>query len=501
MSLRKSATHALLTLLLWLSIGSIAIASEVPSDWQTYSDESSQFTLQHPPDWQATADSKSGRIDVKNESGASLSVLPFFVAGKTVESLDPPKFFTLLIKLAAPTETWSEPQSMGTNSYRATYSNDSENASAALVLIPFPEGVLGLACMAKSPKGEQAVTTDTFVTMMNSLRQNPDFAANSSTQANSEGFTKFTDPSENSFWLDVPTGWKVEGGLTRVSAIDVRPWVKAVSPDQLVTAFIGDGKISPCTMPSSTGNALGFRVGSMYNGTVIQPYIPARKFAEKYARSNLEAYLSNIQVVAEHDHPDVAAAVNGTVGATKSEAASIKMTAMYGDIPAVAYYLAVTKATVGYGTGMWWVTKLAGVVAPAERDEEALSVILRMLGSYQVNPAWEQNQLRNTMEVSRHYTQVSQRVSQAISDRYWSQQEHNRRMNQAYWDRQTSQDNAANKFTNYILGVEDVQDPSTGTTYQVQYGPQYHYIDPTGTYIVGGDSAPSPEWQQLISLP
>ncbi len=49
---------------------------------------------------------------------------------------------------------------------------------------------------------------------------------------------------------------------------------------------------------------------------------------------------------------------------------------MYGDIPAVAYYLAVTKATVASGTGMWWVTKVAGSVGPAQRDEECLGSYL-----------------------------------------------------------------------------------------------------------------------------
>ncbi len=471
MSLRKNATKTILALLLSLSLGTACLAAESTDDWQTFSDASSPFTLQYPPGWQATANPQYGRIDVKNESGASLSVLPFFVAKQTVASLDPLKFFRVAIQLFAPSEQWDEPQSVGTNSYRSTYSNDTENASAALVLIQFPEGVLGQICVAKSPKGENAVTTDTFAQMMSSLRHNPEFSQNkNNAQASTpNGWTKFVDPNENSFWLDVPAGWKVEGGLTRVSALDVRPWVRVVSPDQLITAFIGDGKITPCTMPSATGNALGFRVGSSYNGTIIQPYIPARQFAERYAKSNLHQFLTNIQVVDEHNHPDVAAAVNGTVGTTKSEAASIKLTAMYGDIPAVAYYLAVTKATVAYGTGMWWVTKVAGVVGPASRDEEGLGVILHMLESYEVNPAWAENSLRNTVAVSQHYRRVSQQVSQSIMDRYWSQQEHNDRMHKAYWDRQTAQDNAANKFTNYILGVEDVRDSNTGTTYQVQW--------------------------------
>lgn len=54
-------------------------------------------------------------------------------------------------------------------------------------------------------------------------------------------------------------------------------------------------------------------------------------------RNQLKFFISNIQVVEEHDHPDVAAVMNRTVGATKSEAASIKVTGMYQNIPAVGY--------------------------------------------------------------------------------------------------------------------------------------------------------------------
>lgn len=489
------------------------------STWQTYGGASSPMSVRFPPGWTASTDAATGRLDLRSDGGATLSILPFYINDQTIESLNPKQFFALLIKAFAPHETWSEPQAVGTNAFRATYSNEKESASSAIVLQSAASGVAGQVCVAKLPKGSASVSNDVLATIMQTLKYNSNSApAPSATrppQAVSEeerfqqevsqhagSWTMFTDPSENSFTVDVPQGWKVDGGLTRVSALDVRPWVKAVSPDDLVIAFIGDGKITPFTMPTAQGTALGFGVGSVYNGTIVRPYMPARQFAEQYAKSNLKSFIRNLRVVDEHNHPDVALAVNGTAGATKSEAASIKLTGMYGDVPAVAYYLAVTKATVAYGTGMWWVTKVAGSVSPADREGEGLSVVLRMLQSFAINPDWGANSLRNTAAVSQHYRQVSQQVSKSISDRYWSQQAHNDRMNQAYWNRQTSQDRAANSYSNYIRGVENVQDPTTGTKYQVQYGPAGHYIDSGSNYIVGGDhGAPSPEWRELISVP
>lgn len=477
------------------------------SNWQTFNDAGSALTMQFPQGWRSSVDAKTGRIDLVNSGGAALSILPFSIAGQTVAGLNPKEFFSIFVKMFAPNEAWTAPTAIGQSGFHSTYSNAINSGSAALVVQNVQGGVTGIVCAAKLPKSAADVGADTFARIMNTVRpkpiqneQAPAAAPPAFTNANIE-WTRFTDPSEGSFTVDVPSGWTVTGGLTRYGALDVRPWVKAVSPDQLVTAFIGDGKISPCTMPNAQLSTLGFPVGSQYNGSLVQPYIPARQFAEKYAKMNLGSFISNLQVVEEHDHPDVAAAVNGTVGATKSEAASIKLTGMYGNIPAIAYYLAVTKATVAYGTGMWWVTKVAGTVAPAQRDNEALGVILHMLGSFQTDQAWSANSQRNTAAVSQHYRAVSQQVSQSISNRYWSQQAHNERMNQSYWNRQASQDRAANNFSNYIRGVENVQDPNTGTKYQVQYGPQGHFIDPGNNYIYSGDNAPGPDWQQLLSVP
>ena len=315
------------------------------------------------------------------------------------------------------------------------------------------------------------------------------------------GWTTFRDPDQNSFTVEVPAGWKVEGGMVRPVPIDARPWVKTTSPDGLITAFIGDGKLPPFTMPNASLSTLGFYEGRKYNGSEIRRYIPARRFAELYALKYMKPYFKNIQVVEQHDHPDVARDVNGTVGATRSEAASIKLNAMYGSLPAVSYYLAVTKATVMNGTGMWWVTKVAGSVGPADREAAVLGVIMHMLQTFQVNPEWSGQAISTAGQVSRNYRAAAQQRSAAIMNNYWSQQAANDRLHQGYWDRQASQDRAANNFSNAIRGVENVQDPNTGTKYQVEYGPQYHWIDNLGNYTNTEHSAPGPEWRQLLSVP
>ena len=315
------------------------------------------------------------------------------------------------------------------------------------------------------------------------------------------GYTIFRDPNEHSYTIQVPAGWEVTGGLYRPRAIDARPWVKTTSPDKLISAFYGDPSIPPYTMPTATGTSLGFGVGTKYNGGLIEPYMPARRFVERYAKESLKRYIKDFKIVEEANHPDIARAVNGTVGATRSECASIKFTGTYNNIPAVGYYIAATKATVAYGSGMWWVNLIAGEVSAADRSNGGLSVLLTMLRSFQFDPAWKGQSVKTAGDVSREYTAASHALSDSIVNRYWSQQAFNDSMNAAYWNRQAVQDHAADNFSNYIHGVENVRDPDTGTQYQVQYGPQYHYINPQG--VIGGSNygAPGPEWRQLMSVP
>ena len=53
-------------------------------------------------------------------------------------------------------------------------------------------------------------------------------------------WTTFHDPKENAFSLDVPEGWKVDGGLVRRSNIDTSTFLRVLSPDGAVMLLMGD---------------------------------------------------------------------------------------------------------------------------------------------------------------------------------------------------------------------------------------------------------------------
>lgn len=509
--------------------------------WQTYTAPASLFSLQYPDGWSVSVDSKSGKIEVKNSSAASLSILPFFTGEKLSE---PAGFFSAFLTSLAPQEGWSKPEAMGT-AMRSSYVSAREKAVAALEIYPMASGTGGKICIAKSPVGASAVPFDVFAKIVASVRFNADAIASAATKeaatkdadtkdagaveapnivastSNSEkadldfaSYTTFNDPKENAFSLEVPAGWDVKGGLFRAGSIDTRPWVVAVAPDNSCRAFIGDGEICPYTLPNATLNWTGFTPGKSYAGTLVHDYIPARRFVEQYARQKLKGVLSNIQVVDEADQPEIARNYNGG-NATRSEAKSIKITGMYGNIPAVGYFLASTKASMAGGGGMWWVTLIAGEICPAAQDQKGLDVIMHMLKTFAIKPEWQARSLANTAQVSANFRanaavrdrQIQQNYAniQAANNRitsgYWAQQAANDRISSGYWNRQASQDRSANNFSNYIRGQETVRDTSTGTNYQVEYGPKYHWIDGGGNYTGTNFGSPGQGWSQLMSVP
>jgi hypothetical protein len=502
------------------------------SDWRSYNNSAGGFSMQYPDGWKIASDPNSGQIDVSDSSGAKLSILPFFSPTK-IEPSAVPAVFNTFIQMLAPNEKWSQPERVGDNGLRSTYSSDTETAVAAIALTTTAQGTGGRAAVARIPKSASHFPADKFALMMSSLRfnrqQTPEQVAQqqayvqmttqqrSAVQARVQqqasplasgfpptpftGYREFSDPVQNSFSVEVPVGWNTTGGIVRNRAIDARPWVKVVSPDGLITAFIGDGEIPSYSIPTAQGMRLGYLPGGWYGGSKIRNYTPARQYAEEYARSHMKGLFTDIKVVEAYPHPDVAASVNGSVGANRSECWSIKMTCLYKNIPAVAYYVAATKETIMAGTGMWFVNLIAGEIGPADRDAGGLSVILHMLKTYHLNNEWKAESVKTAGEVSRQYTISSQQASQAISNRYWSQQASNESLNQAYWGRQAVQDHAADNFSNYIRGVENVKDPQTGTQYQVNYGPQYHWVDQSGNVAGTNYSAPGPEWRQLMSVP
>src|ERR1700739_3335 len=93
-----------------------------------------------------------------------------------------------------------------------------------------------------------------------------------------------TDPQERAFQVEVPQGWKVEGGTMRRNALQFRSWVKSVSPDGNTILLINDPSEWSYVIPTPLLAMSGFREGSIYGGGAgtlytVAHYRDGRQFA------------------------------------------------------------------------------------------------------------------------------------------------------------------------------------------------------------------------------
>ena len=63
-------------------------------------------------------------------------------------------------------------------------------------------------------------------------------------------WTSFSDPNEQAFTAEVPTGWTVKGGLVRHTSTDPSILIRMVSPDRRSYLMIGDPGITLWTTPA-----------------------------------------------------------------------------------------------------------------------------------------------------------------------------------------------------------------------------------------------------------
>ena len=511
------------------------------TSWKTYGSAEQGFTLQYPQGWSVNQNSKTGRIEVNSPGGSQLSVFPFYLQGQSLNVNQAKGLFQAMLKQYAPGHSWSIPSLVG-GGLRAMSTSGNINSIAGLALSTMRTGTNGRMIIFKVPNNSNASNdlgtlsqilnsvTITGGAVQNASAGGSNSAASASDYSNSSGsnyaqlpyqnvqFTKFVDPNFGSFSLDVPAGWNVTGAMTKPMAVDLRPWVKAISPDQKIIIFIGDGSIEPRYLPARWLNFLGCPPGSTYRVstglvTKVLYYQRADKFAKNYANQRFKKLCDSFNLVSVEHHPDLARQINGTAGVVASDAATVKYDLTIQGTDASAYILAATKK----GRTMWWVSQICGVVAAKDHEQQALNIFLRMYRSWQYSPQWTQAQGRQNVKYTRDFM-ARDRAARAASAaafnsrmaamdaRHEAFRSRMRSMDAAhssYMNRMRSSDRAHSNFINFIRDEDTMMDPNTGTKYQVEYGPKYHWVNAAGDTTLGTDSAWSPgvNWTELVAPP
>jgi len=300
----------------------------------------------------------------------------------------------------------------------------------------------------------------------------------------------WSDPAEHAYSLDTPKGWKVEGGTTRRSAVDIKQWNRFTSPDGKSIIFTGDPTLPSMYMvPTQLTAQLGQREGqpNAPGSTVfILRFQPGAVYAEWWAG---KISGEPVQVRERKERRDFEDMMRKFYPST----AVAQQVWSYGDVSfttargQAGYALAGTSMTTVAGMSSWFVNYLAGFLCPIDQTKTVFSIATHITTSTQANAQWVQSQQKTTMEVSRITHETAEYVSKIQSE--------------SYWNRQKAQDRTNRNFDDYIRGVQRVVDPDTGREYEAVAGSNYYYRVHSTDQVVGTNSTSTPNIDVTLLIP
>jgi hypothetical protein len=455
------------------------------------------FSVDVPRGWTVTADRSSGRVEIQGVEGEQVVVWPVFIPS----SLTTGTASAALRKLATkfwPDARWQAPQSAGAAAVRMRGRAGDRAATSILTWIASPKGSAGYVYALAAPETRYRQTEETFAKLLQSFRIVG--AATGEKKEAALSFVRWQDPRERAFSLEVPSSWKVGGGLFRFASVDVRSAIEAVSPDGKIRITGGDAEIPPFAVPNPTLEMTGFREGSWYSpgygvNLMVRRHVPGTAFAREYVMAKVARGCADTNFTDARDRADAVRAMNavysqyGALGVSMQlTAGEVAFTCRRDNQPMQGYYFAATQLTQAYGMGQWRVEILYGYLAASGKTTQAQSALEHMLKTIQLNPQWVAMQQNITANTSQIVSQTHEAISNIISS--------------SYWNRQGVMDELSRRRSNATLGVEDVIDPTTGREFKVESGSNYYWIDHR-EMIVGTDTytRPTIDFREMIRLP
>jgi hypothetical protein len=313
--------------------------------------------------------------------------------------------------------------------------------------------------------------------------------------------------NEEAFRMLVPKDWRVEGGIVWRPEISTLAYLQMRLSDPQGSSALEFFPTLPFTW--SARGYLGFPPGSLYLGSyVVQPLDP-ENFVRQLLLPEARGRVSP-RVIRTDPLPELANQVAATVqepGAVKQVmAARTRIEYQEGaklfeeDIYSVIVY---TQVPMTPGLTWWGPERLFGFRAEKGQLDRQAPLLQAIFASVrvsrlwfahvlQVREAWIQNQMqaiRNAAELSRYIA----RTSNEISD-----------MQQQAWEnRQASEDRSARAFSEYIRGVETYRDPYAGREVQLPTGYSDVWASRDGEYILANDPNFDPNvsargtWQRI----
>ena len=294
-------------------------------------------------------------------------------------------------------------------------------------------------------------------------------------------FTRYLDPAERGFTVEVPVGWRVAGATQRVSAIDVTMMVVAVSPDNAVEVAIGMPPISLRSVPP-VPQWEGMRSTEIPGAMptfpqYFQSYMPGTQFLGYFLRYE-QADCRQPRITYAYDDRELGAAASAQLTQMLQNRASIRVDLGTVDVVCEGGYIgnlaASTLLAAIPGAATWTVQAFSAFLSLPDRLPLAVAVAERMAATMRPTPEW--------LHMQERVTQTSSTIAAEVSD-YSA-----RVSRQVFARRSQVYDRAMKDFSDMQRGVTTVRDPDSGERKQVESGYRYYWRNNgTGTFV-GSDT-------------
>ena len=324
-------------------------------------------------------------------------------------------------------------------------------------------------------------------------------------------WVRFSDPAEGAFSIDVPEGWRVQGGTIRRSAIEIPMGVQAVSPDGAITVFYGDPNIPIYSVPSRMMAMGGYgpgRVFDMGNGvhTLIMPYMDGETFAAQWGARRVAVACGSPRLMGEKPRADSSRAIDYAYARggvrTSVNAGEASFACNLRGVQGGGYVFAATELVQSQGAQIWDVKYVIGCIAPVGRAAEAYAVLARMASSFSLNRQWLASQQQAGAQFDRVVAETNAAVSQRIIDNGKAAAEASQRMIDSGRRNAQATYDANEKFDYFgVRGTSDFRDPNTGQTYaSIDNSHAHVYVSNDSNHtVIATDSehAPGSGWSEL----
>lgn len=298
------------------------------------------------------------------------------------------------------------------------------------------------------------------------------------------------EPNEGAYTLEMPEGWRVEGGIQRISNMDVRGSLRFWSPDGQSLIQFNDTRFDKCIVPSQ-----GTIMAPLGQGVRYCPYQTGLQIAEWYVAQvwTKEMQLENLEITGRRElaelgrGEDMRMAQAGLQGFQHSYG-EVRFRASRAGRPVEGSLLGKTMMLWSPDRSLFqgnYTAEVKGVLAAAEEFGRVSAIGGRIESSIRYNLQWVVENRR-----------ASARDAQAILNSMRAAAE---AAQQAFWERSEAAARRSESVGDLLAGRVRLTD-AQGNRYEAKAGSNYYFYDEQAgrtaprrdDAVLGADLYPSP---------